>query len=157
MYTCIQGWKNNTNAVNDVEGKKTKKRWMVHVRLELTTFALSARRSADWANGPALCGQLKYWQSLLSTCACPSKLKLLSSVQNLWLLRLANGDILNGFYVVMNSIEEKKKVQWSMWGSNSRPSRYQHDTLPTELMDQLSVVTSNIESHFFPHVHALQG
>ena len=37
-----------------------------------------------------------------------------------------------------------------MWGSNSRPSYYQHDALLTELMDQLSVVNSNTESHFFP-------
>ena len=36
-----------------------------------------------------------------------------------------------------------------MWGSNSRPSRYQHDALPTELMDQLCMVNSDIESHFF--------
>ena len=27
---------------------------MVRVRLELTTLALSAPRSADWANGPAM-------------------------------------------------------------------------------------------------------
>ena len=27
---------------------------MVRVRIELTTLALSAPRSADWANGPAL-------------------------------------------------------------------------------------------------------
>ena len=37
-----------------------------------------------------------------------------------------------------------------MWGLNSRPSRYQHDALPTELMDQLSVLSSDTESHFFP-------
>ena len=30
-----------------------KKRLVVHVSLELTTFALSARRSTDWANGPS--------------------------------------------------------------------------------------------------------
>ncbi len=33
--------------------------------------------------------------------------------------------------------ERDRKKKWSMWGSNSRPSRYQHDALPTELMDQL--------------------
>ena len=31
---------------------------------------------------------------------------------------------------------KKKEKKWSMWVSNSRPSRYQHDALPTELMDQ---------------------
>ena len=37
------------------EKKEEKKKQLVvvHVRFELTTFALSARRSADWANGPA--------------------------------------------------------------------------------------------------------
>ena len=37
-----------------------------------------------------------------------------------------------------------------MWGSNSRPSRYQHDALPTELMDQLPTASSNIKNNFFP-------
>ena len=36
-----------------------------------------------------------------------------------------------------------------MWGSNSWPSRYQHDALPTELMDHMSMTSSDIESHFF--------
>ena len=36
--------------------------------------------------------------------------------------------------------KKKKKCTWSMWVSNSRPSRYQHDALPTELMDQLIVL-----------------
>ena len=34
---------------------------------------------------------------------------------------------------------KKGKKIWSMWGSNSQPSRYQHDALPTELMDQLVI------------------
>ena len=33
-------------------------------------------------------------------------------------------------------MEGKKTLKnWSMRGSNSRPSRYQHDALPTEPMD----------------------
>ena len=48
-------------------------------------------------------------------------------------------------WTVPFSLQKKdKKVQWSMWGSNSRPSRYQHDALPTELMDQLAVVSSDV-------------
>ena len=38
------------------------------------------------------------------------------------------------------------KKKWSMWGSNSRPSRYQHDALPTELMDQLR---NQANEHYF--------
>ena len=33
---------------------------MVRVRLELTTLALSAPRSADWANGPAMVKVAKF-------------------------------------------------------------------------------------------------
>ena len=32
--------------------KRKNARWLVRVRVELTTLALSAPRSADWANGP---------------------------------------------------------------------------------------------------------
>ena len=38
---------------------------MVHVSLDLTTFALSARRSTDWANGPR-------WQTTQLTWECRS-------------------------------------------------------------------------------------
>ena len=36
---------------------------VVHVRVELTTLALSAPRSADWANGPTAVMQLLKWKS----------------------------------------------------------------------------------------------
>ena len=35
------------------------------------------------------------------------------------------------------NIKEEKHLLWSVWGSNSRPWRYQHHALPTELTDQL--------------------
>ena len=41
---------------------------------------------------------------------------------------------------------------WSMWGSNSQPSRYQHDALPTELMDQLAI-TEFINTHIVKTLH----
>ena len=31
-------------------------------------------------------------------------------------------------------------MSWSVWGSNSRPWRYQHHALPTELTDQLLLI-----------------
>ena len=34
---------------------------MVRVRVELTTLALSAPRSADWANGPAMERVAEFW------------------------------------------------------------------------------------------------
>ena len=33
---------------------------LVRVRVELTTLALSAPRSADWANGPALVNEAEF-------------------------------------------------------------------------------------------------
>ena len=38
-----------------------------------------------------------------------------------------------------------KKKEWSMRVSNSRPSRYQHDALPTELMDPHEGIVQVIE------------
>ena len=40
--------------------KKKNARWLVRVRVELTTLALSAPRSADWANGPALVNEAEF-------------------------------------------------------------------------------------------------
>ena len=35
------------------------------------------------------------------------------------------------------NLSKRKTFPWSVWGSNSRPWRYQHHALPTELTDQL--------------------
>ena len=92
---------------------------VVYVRLQLTTFALSARRSTDWANRPA-CYQL-FTHSLFAKFMRWRK-------ENMQLLACC----------------VKKIQQWSMWGSNLRPLRYQHDALPTELTDQLATNSSHI-------------
>ena len=41
--------------------KVKKKLSLVRVRVELTTLALSAPRSADWANGPAVKKEVNFW------------------------------------------------------------------------------------------------
>lgn len=44
----------------------------------------------------------------------------------------------------------KLKVLWSVWGSNSRPWRYQHHALPTELTDQHAL--DNRETYTYNHL-----
>ena len=36
---------------------------------------------------------------------------------------------------LQDEARKKREKEWSVWGSNPRPSRYQHDALPTELTD----------------------